>query len=166
MAGHSPYKFCPVCGSPLEQNIVFGKMRPVCTECGRVHFIEPKVAVAVILTHGGKILLVQRDNEPAIGLWSLPGGFVDAGEDPRAAARRECLEETGLEVESLRLRDVIHASGDGDADLVIVYHGDVMQGELQAGDDARAAEYFHRDKLPQLAFEATRKAVALWLDPD
>jgi len=166
MAGHSSYKFCPVCGSSLEEKTAFGKMRPVCTACGRVHFIEPKVAVAVILTRSGRILLVQRDNEPAIGLWSLPGGFVDAGEDPRMAARRECLEETGLVVESLQLRDVIHASGDGDADLVIVYHGDVMQGELRAGDDARAAAFFRRNDLPQLAFEATRKAVALWLDPD
>jgi len=162
MAGHSPFIFCPACGSRLEQKQVFGKQRPVCPACGRVHFIEPKVAVAVIITRANRLLLVQRGNEPAMGLWSLPGGFVDAGEDPREAARRECSEETGLDIHALRLLDVIHTRGDGDADLVIVYDGDVEHGTPRAGDDASQVVFFDQEKLPPLAFEATRKAVECW----
>jgi len=54
------------------------------------------VAVAVLIERDGKVLLVRRANTPQKGMWTLPAGFVDAGEDPAQAAERECLEETGL----------------------------------------------------------------------
>ena len=57
----------------------------------------PKVAAGVVLIDADRVLLVRRVNEPYRGRWTLPAGFVDAGEDPRRAAERECLEETGLQ---------------------------------------------------------------------
>lgn len=124
--------------------------------------MEPKVAVAVLVMKQKAILLVQRNNEPAEGLWSLPGGFVDAGEDPRAAAMRECREETGLQIRITGIVDIIHAAEDGGADIVVVFTGTEEAGCLQAGDDARAAEFFSPKELPELAFEATRRAIAAW----
>jgi ADP-ribose pyrophosphatase YjhB (NUDIX family) len=102
-------------------------------------------------------------NEPARGRWTLPAGFVDAGEDPLRAAERECSEETGLEVRADRLLDVIGGQEHGrGASIVIVYRAEVIGGTLRAGDDADAAEFFGADQLPPLGFEATRKALALW----
>ena len=124
--------------------------------------MEPKVAVAVLVVKREAILLVQRDNEPAEGLWSLPGGFVDAGEDPRAAAVRECREETGLQIRITGIVDIIHANEDGGADIVIVFTGVEEAGSLVAGDDARAAVFFAPKRFPELAFEATRRAIAAW----
>lgn len=156
------YRFCPRCGSPMEAREVFGRIRAVCPACGFIHFTDPKVAAGVIIEQDGKILLVQRNNEPLRGYWTFPAGFVDAFEDPEYAARRECLEETGLEVVLTGLQEVIggreHPNG---ADIVLVYRAVVTGGELHAGDDADQAVFFPRDTLPPLAFRATRKALGL-----
>ncbi len=156
-------RFCPACGSRIERREAFGRVRPVCTSCGRVHFEDPKVAVAVLVQHDGRVLLVRRVNAPQRGLWALPAGFVDAGEDPQVAAGRECLEETGLNVRITGLYDVIagqeHPRG---ASIVIVYRGDVEGGTLVPRDDADAAGFFGPDELPSLAFEATRQVLERW----
>jgi 8-oxo-dGTP diphosphatase len=154
-------KYCPRCASPLTRAERFGKERPVCPNCDWVYFADPKVAVAVVLAQGSKVLLVRRVNEPFRGRWTLPAGFVDAGEDPARAAERECLEETGLNV---RARDVLDVLASGDqphgADFIIVYDAELVSGELAAGDDADRADWFERDRLPPLAFSSTANVLA------
>jgi len=142
--------------------MLFGEPRPACPSCGWVYFADPKVAAGVLVEQDEKVLLVRRVNEPGAGLWSFPAGFVNAYEDPARAAERECLEETGLEVEVTGLLDVIggreHARG---ADIVIVYYSRVVGGKLLPGDDADEAAFFPRDALPPLAFRATRLALGV-----
>ncbi|MFN2166807.1 MAG: NUDIX domain-containing protein, partial [Anaerolineae bacterium] len=58
---------------------------------------SPIVAVGVIIRENDRIVLIQRDKEPAKGLWTFPGGAVELGETVHQAARREAREETGLE---------------------------------------------------------------------
>lgn len=132
-------------------------MRPVCPACGWIYFADPKVAAAVLVIQDNKILLVRRANDPLRGLWTLPAGFVDAGEDPAEAAARECLEETGLQVKITGLIDVIygleHPRG---AHIVIVYRAEVQMGRLSAGDDVDDAGFFELTRLPALAFRSTR----------
>lgn len=125
-----------------------------------MHFRDPKVGVGVLVRDDdGRLLLVQRANEPAQGLWSLPAGFVDAEEDPRAAAARECLEETGLEVEVGAVVDV-YPSAEGAASFFLVFTATCVGGALAAGDDASDARFFADDELPPLAFASTRAAVS------
>src|SRR6266542_1617639 len=100
-------KFCSRCGAEMTQEYKFGEMRPVCPQCKWIHFVDPKVAAAVLVELDGRVLLVRRINEPFRGLWSLPAGFVNGGEDPAEAAARECLEETGLDVHVTHVLDVI-----------------------------------------------------------
>lgn len=156
-------KYCQACGAGLEFTVALGRSRPVCPACGRVHFHDPKVAAAVLVTRGDAILLVRRVNVPEKGTWTLPGGFVDAGEDPVAAAARECLEETGLEVRIVGLLDVFfseeHLRG---ASIVIVYEGEVVGGELEAQDDADSVGFFTASELPELGFETTKRVVSRW----
>jgi ADP-ribose pyrophosphatase YjhB (NUDIX family) len=134
----------------------FGRERPVCPHCGWIYFADPKVAAAILLQDNGRVLLVRRVNEPYRGAWTLPAGFVDADEDPARAAERECLEETALTVRATNVRQVIagreHPRG---ADFVIVYDGELISGQVQAGDDADRVEWFDRQHLPPLAFRAT-----------
>jgi len=162
MARESQIKFCPRCGAALTRQERFGKNRPVCSQCGWIHFNDPKVAAAVLIEQDGCVLLVRRVNEPYRGLWTLPAGFIDAGEDPAQAAERECLEETGLSVRVMRVLDVVagreHENG---ADFVIAYQAEVISGTLSPGDDADAVDWFVRDALPPLAFAATQKILAL-----
>ena len=64
----------------------------------------PKLMVDIVIPDGeGCVLLIQRANDPYEGSWALPGGFVDVGETVEDAAIREAKEETGLDVELLRL---------------------------------------------------------------
>lgn len=139
----------------------FGKIRPVCPNCNWINFDNPKVAAAILLERDGCVLLVRRVNEPFRGLWTLPAGFINAGEEPAEAAARECFEETGLSVRVTRVLDIVpgreHERG---ADFVIVYAAEVLGGELRPADDADAAEWFSRNQLPPLAFRATRHILA------
>jgi 8-oxo-dGTP diphosphatase len=153
--------FCPNCGAAVQEVFAFGHLRPTCPKCGWIYFADPKVAVAILVQQGGKVLLVQRANDPLQGLWTLPAGFVDAGEDPQAAAVRECWEETNLKVRITGLLDVLagqeHPRG---AHILIVYQGEILSGELNSGDDAAEAAFFPLQELPPLAFETTRKIIA------
>src|SRR5512133_3386348 len=107
MAKDSFIKFCPRCGAEVERIETFGDVRPVCPQCHWIYFQDPKVAAAVLVERDGCVLLVRRVNEPFRGLWTLPAGFVNGGEDPAEAAARECVEETGLEVHVRRVLEII-----------------------------------------------------------
>ena len=155
-------KFCPRCGTEVTHEHKFGEVRAVCPKCKWIHFLDPKVAAAVLVEQDDRVLLVRRANEPFRGLWTLPAGFINGGEDPAEAAARECMEETGLRVFVTRVLDVIagkeHERG---ADFIIVYHAEVISGDLIPADDADAAEWFARDNLPPLAFTATQKVLGI-----
>jgi ADP-ribose pyrophosphatase YjhB (NUDIX family) len=162
---NSEFNYCPRCATPLHHEQRFGTMRPVCPQCGWIHFVDPKVAAAVLIEQDGRVLLVRRVNEPFRGLWTLPAGFINGGEDPAEAAARECLEETGLNVRVTRVLEIIsgkeHPRG---ADFTIIYRASILNGELKADDDADAAEWFGRDALPPLAFRATQKVLQSFYD--
>ena len=163
MAAPEVFNYCPFCGSPLKEKEFEGQVRPFCAHCDRPFFHDPKVAAAVLIEQEEKILLVQRSNVPGRGMWTLPAGFVDAGEDPKETARRECFEETGLQVKVTDLVDLFfgkeHERG---ADFVLLYRGVVEDGQLVPGDDAMRVGFFSAEELPTLAFHATHKAIALW----
>jgi 8-oxo-dGTP diphosphatase len=157
---NTEFNFCPRCATPVIPEQRFGAMREVCPKCGWIHFVDPKVAAAVLVLQNERVLLVRRANEPFRGMWTLPAGFVNGGEDPAEAAARECLEETGLSVRVTRVFDIVagreHARG---ADFIIVYQAEVLSGEMAADDDADAVEWFDKNNLPSLAFRATQKVL-------
>ncbi len=156
--------FCIHCAHKLEIEFkVWRVLRPACPVCGWIYFADPKVAVAALIIREDRVLLVRRANDPQRGLWTLPAGFIDAGEDPELALERECLEETGLEVSIDQLIDVIsgqeHPRG---ANILIAYQASILSGNLQADDDVDSAEFFSLEALPELAFSTTKKILKLW----
>lgn len=155
-------RYCIRCGTALNREHRFGAVRPVCPECGWTYFADPKVAAAARVEQDGRVLLARRVSEPFRGLWTLPAGFVDAGEDPAVAAVRECLEETGLQVRITGLLDVIygqeHPRG---AHIFIVYSAEVVAGSLSAADDVDAVGFFAYEDLPPLAFQTTHRILQL-----
>lgn len=159
---HEP-RYCIRCGTALTYQEMFGKPRPICLACGWIYFADPKVAVAVLITHDRKVLLGRRVNDPGRGQWTLPAGFVDAGEDPLEAARRECLEETGLEIEIGDLVDVLYGQEhERGAHILIVYQAQIVGGDLKASDDVDRVVFFELDNLPPLAFTTTEKILQKW----
>jgi 8-oxo-dGTP diphosphatase len=57
---------------------------------------RPEVCVGAVAVAGDRLLLVRRGREPGLGLWSVPGGRVEAGESLADAVVRELAEETGV----------------------------------------------------------------------
>ncbi len=105
-----------------------------------------------------RVLLVRRARPPFQGAWALPGGFVDPGERVALAAPRELAEETGVRLESERLRllGVYDTPGrDPRGWTVSVVYLAQLESERPAGgaDDAAEARWFDADELPPLAFD-------------
>lgn len=152
-------QFCPRCATPVEERPFEGRLRPTCSACGYIHFADPKVAATLLVERAGKLLFVRRAIDPGRGKWCFPGGYVDFGEDPTAAAARECREEAGLEVRDIALLDV---SFDGRV-IVITYRAHAPgSAEPAPSDDADAAAWFGPDELPPLAFASMRRPIELW----
>lgn len=95
-------KFCPQCGQQLTSHIIEGRKRPHCAPerggCGFIYFGQYSLGVGGIVMDSdpAAILLIQRNQEPNRGYWTLPGGFVESNEMAEAAVVREVEEETGL----------------------------------------------------------------------
>ena len=121
----------------------------------REYPLRPVVGVGTVVWHGDRVLLVRRGRPPRQGHWSLPGGAQELGETVAEAARREVLEETGLEVEIgevLATVDLIERDGDR-----VRYHytlidfcAEALGPALRAGGDAADARWFALAEVERL----------------
>ena len=152
--------FCQRCGNRLAEKAIDGKPRPYCTSCGYVVFLDPKVAAVALVTLDGKLVLIRRATEPAIGRWSFPSGYVDRGEAVEKAAVREVKEETGLDVELTGFVGLYSSAGN--QVVLAAYSAEVIGGKLQPGAEALEAALFHPDELPPLPFPSDEQIVSDW----
>ena len=156
----SQEKVCSGCASVLEIRDVEGRRRPVCPNCGRVVYHDPKIAATCIVERQGKVLLIQRNNQVGYGLWSMPGGYVDRGEVVEEAAAREVEEETGLQVEVQRLVGLF--SEEGHPVVVAAFTARETGGRLAAGPEAQDIGFFALDDLPEMAFPRDQLILEKW----
>ena len=162
----SDFRFCPVCGGALESRSLRDgdPARLVCTACGFVFYLDPKLAVGTIITdEQNRVVLVKRAIEPGYGKWVFPGGYVDRGEEVPAAAVREAREETGLEVRLDRLINIYSYAGR--VPVIVVYSATMMGGCLGCDDEGLEARFFEPETIPweELAFRSTREALQEFL---
>lgn len=153
-------KFCPGCATTLHVQEIAGAQRPVCPECGRVIYYDPKVAAISVVQRGADVLLIRRGNQPGYGLWSMPGGYVDRGELVEAAAAREVWEETGLTVEIEELIGLF--SENGHPVMVAAFSAREVGGTLAAGDETLDLGFFSPDSLPEMAFDRDHLILQRW----
>jgi 8-oxo-dGTP diphosphatase len=108
----------------------------------------------VVPSDDGCILLIRRGSGPYDGYWALPGGFVEVGETLEAAAAREAEEETGLEVEIVRLVGV-YSDPNRDPrghNVSCAFLARVREGEPSAATDASEASFLDPSTV-KLAFD-------------
>jgi len=104
-----------------------------------------------------QLLLIKRKNEPGIGLWAIPGGFVEDDEELEAAAIRELQEETGLSLPTMKQ---LYTFGKVGRDtrfrtVSVVYYTvlDRTDQKVAGGDDAADAQWINVEDIKELAFD-------------
>ena len=119
---------------------------------------------AVIKDDRGRLLLIKRGHAPGAGLWSLPGGRIEAGETDAQALAREMREETGLLVRAGQLIGrVRRPAADGAVLDIRDYAATVTGGTLRAGDDAADARWVDGSELACLPMtEGLVEALTDW----
>jgi ADP-ribose pyrophosphatase YjhB (NUDIX family) len=164
------WSHCPRCAAPLRRSVPPGddEERLWCPACGLVLYENPApTASAVLVDARGRVMLTRRGIDPFLGMWDLPGGFMRPGEDGEQAARRELLEETGLEIAVGRVLAIIPDvyGGDGEPTLNIFYLARVAAGTARPASDVSEIAWFGAGELPnrtQIAFRCVAEALERW----
>jgi 8-oxo-dGTP diphosphatase len=112
--------------------------------------VIPVVGVGAFIFDGPRVLVIQRGRPPGDGLWSVPGGRLEAGETLAQAVAREVREETGLAVEVGPFVCVIERFGDDFHFVILDYLARIVGGALAAGTDARDARWVTDAELAAL----------------
>jgi 8-oxo-dGTP diphosphatase len=112
---------------------------------------NPTLGVGAIVVRDEALLMVRRAQEPARGLWSVPGGKVERAEYLADAVRREVREETGLEIEVGDVAGFFEVIGEDDhyviMDFLATYEGD---DSPQPGDDVDRVRWVPLEEIPTL----------------
>jgi ADP-ribose pyrophosphatase YjhB (NUDIX family) len=147
---------CPRCGKPPE--VAFPRSIR-CPHCGYAAFYNPKpVACALPQTPAGEIWLLRRGFEPNVGMWSMPGGFVDLGESVEDAAKREVQEEMAIEIDLTGLVGVYSRAEDR---TVVVVYSAFARGTPSPTEEALEVRAFAPIDIPwqTLAFWSDERAL-------
>ncbi len=155
------WKYCPRCAAEFERTDAVAR----CEHCGYVVYANSVPgAEAVCLDGRGRILLGRRRDSPGAGRWDLPGGFVEEGEHPLDALRREILEETGAKVQPFAFLGMWNEPYDGRIVLCLTWIAR-LDADVAAGDDLAELRWFERGALPwdELAFTHYAEALSLAL---
>ncbi len=118
---------------------------------------RPIVGIGVVVLKGSRVLLVRRGKPPNVGSWTLPGGAQELNETVEQAARRELMEETGVEVGPLHLAAVVDNIRPDDAGRVRFHYTIIdfaaawTDGEPVAGTDVSEAVWAEADRLGDFA---------------
>jgi ADP-ribose pyrophosphatase YjhB (NUDIX family) len=158
--------YCTRCGAPLRLAQVEDEERErlLCTDCGYIAYVNPRLVVSTIpVTDAGEVVLLRRGLEPARGNWAQPGGFLEIDETVHEGAVRETLEEIGLVVEPGEIIGLY--SRPEAAVVVLVFEARIASGEARTSPEALEVRAFLPEAIPwqEIAFRTTTWALRDWL---
>lgn len=154
-------RFCPACGTAMEQQTPIMKKCPACA-----HELYPPIspAIIVLIRRGDEILLVHARNFRGT-FYGLVAGFLEAGETLEQCVRREVMEETGLKVRNITYfgsQPWPYPSG-----LMVGFTADYESGEIKLQqDELSAGAFYSKDNLPEIPqkLSIARKMIDWWLE--
>jgi mutator protein MutT len=139
---------------------IIGKIWRTSPQLFRIYFVRLTqqtftVSVGAVVTNDeGKVLLLDHVLRPASG-WGIPGGFINAGEQPADAVRREICEEIGLEIkhiELLRVRTI-------NRHIEILFRANAGgEGKIKSLE-IKQVGWFAVDEMPEEMNEAQKKII-------
>ena len=160
--------YCSQCGSdqmafrvPVDDNV----SRNCCESCGHIFYFNPKIVVGTLPRYKGRILLCRRNIKPRLGHWTLPAGFMECEESVEDGARRETMEEAGVEVELRRLYCLYNVVSN--SQVYLLFLADIPEPEaggepvFDFGHETSEVGLFRPKEIPweELAFESIRFAL-------
>jgi ADP-ribose pyrophosphatase YjhB (NUDIX family) len=165
MTRFADWRHCPRCASPLRHggSEEHASAAVHCPACGLTVYDNPSATASALVLRDGRLLVTRRAGEPFAGRLDLPGGFIEPGESPQDAVRRELREETGLEVAVGPLAGIFtDAYGeDGVSTLNLFYAARVTGGAESPNDDVSEILWLDPAAIDpaSLAFQCCRDAL-------
>ncbi|KAK4525982.1 hypothetical protein GAYE_SCF18G3891 [Galdieria yellowstonensis] len=157
-------RYCSRCGSKAEWKVPAGdnRVRAVCSRCHTVFYVNPKVVVGAVCIAENResVVLCKRGIPPSYGKWTIPAGFMEMGESSFQGAKRETLEETGLNIQTGQLLGVYNLVSAGQVHLIFRSELTKLE-EFAPNNETLQVELFPWEKIPwdSLAFATTQWAL-------
>jgi 8-oxo-dGTP diphosphatase len=121
----------------------------------------PNVGVGVLIWRDHQLLLIKRRSEHGQGTWSTPGGYLEFGETPEECAKREALEETGIEISDVKFKAITNDFfKESDKHFITIWmEGKFAGGELTINEEVEELGWFEQNELPKLLFLSFKNLV-------
>lgn len=160
-------RFCSQCGtSGLTRCVPNGDTheRLTCTDCGHIHYLNPKIIAGCIIEQHGRYLLCQRAIPPRAGTWTLPAGFMENGETTEQAALREVWEETGVRAEIVSPYSIF--SVPRISEVYIIFRAQALEITGQFGPETTQYQFFAPEDIPwdSIYYPAIRQILERYIE--
>lgn len=153
--------FCTACGHITQEQIPLGdhQVRMVCTDCGNIHYVNPKVICGALVLWENQVLLCRRAIEPRYGLWTLPAGYMELFETMEQGAARETFEEAEAQVNIEQLYCMYNIPRIGQ--IYVLFKANLIEGKFGSGPETIESRLFSEDEIPweQLAFPSVEQTL-------
>jgi ADP-ribose pyrophosphatase YjhB (NUDIX family) len=155
-------RFCSECGSErISFEIPRGETtkRYICSNCGKIHYINPRIVVGCLPVYEDKVLICRRAIEPCIGTWNLPAGYLEINETVEEGAIRETWEEANAEVKIIRLHciySIPHVN-----QVYLFFLAELNHLNFWPGDETSEIKLFGQDDMPwhDIGFDSSIYAI-------
>lgn len=119
-------------------------------------------AAAIVINEAGEVLLLDHVLRPALINWGIPGGFINAGEEPEKAVAREVREETGLELQNIQLI----AARTTDHHVEIIFRARATGKPVAASREINRAAWFALADMPEQMSGAQKREIIKLLESE
>jgi len=145
-------RYCSECGSAVSRQLVAAEAREryACAVCGTIHYQNPRIIVCCIVHWCDKILMCRRAQEPALGQWTLPSGYLECGETLEEGAARETFEETGIVADPADLELYAISNMTAIEQIAVTFRLQIdAEPNLRAGAECREVAFLTEEQTHQ-----------------